>query len=145
MDELSNSVEDKSAIVATKSRSAAGIASENLTDSDSIQIETSVQTSAPTQDEPLEREETIIAETSLKPPIQKFKPIAFFQIDLANRLDVDSSTVGRNKLKDNFQQWSKEKDPNGIAWRFNPETSYYYPIYDGRLIAGLFEVVVIAG
>jgi len=130
VDESNNSVEAFKAI-----------ASENLINSDSVPIEIS----APAQDKPLEREETIIAETSLKTPIKTIKPLAFFQIDLANRLDVDSSTVGRNKLKDNFQQWSKEKDPDFIAWRFNPKTSYYYPIYDERLISGLFEVVEIAG
>ncbi|WP_144869434.1 hypothetical protein [Hyella patelloides] len=42
------------------------------------------------------------------------------QAELAKRLDVNSSTVGRNKVKSesDFAMWSQSKDPEGIAWKF---------------------------
>ena len=42
------------------------------------------------------------------------------QAELAKRLDVNSSTVGRNKVKSeaDFAMWSQSKDPEGIAWKY---------------------------
>ena len=42
------------------------------------------------------------------------------QAELAKRLDVNSSTVGRNKSKpeSDFAMWSQSKDPEGVAWKY---------------------------
>ena len=47
------------------------------------------------------------------------------QLELAKRLDVNSSTVGRRKSDPDFPEWSKSKDPEGIAWKYVAETKMY--------------------
>jgi hypothetical protein len=49
------------------------------------------------------------------------------QADLAKRLDVNSSTVGRNKTKSEseFAMWSQSKDPDGIAWKYLEESNEF--------------------
>jgi hypothetical protein len=49
------------------------------------------------------------------------------QADLAKRLDVNSSTVGRNKTKSEseFSMWSQSKDPDGIAWKYVEESNEF--------------------
>jgi hypothetical protein len=39
------------------------------------------------------------------------------QQDLAKRLGVSYETVGKRDGRSDFAKWSREKDPNGIAWR----------------------------
>ncbi|MGV2828673.1 hypothetical protein [Myxosarcina sp. GI1(2024)] len=50
------------------------------------------------------------------------------QADLAKRLDLNSSTVGRRKLDEDFPEWSQSKDPEGIAWKYIPETKHFVPM-----------------
>ncbi len=51
------------------------------------------------------------------------------QAELAKRLDVNSSTVGRNKSKpeSDFAMWSQSKDPEGIAWKYIEATNEFVP------------------
>ncbi len=51
------------------------------------------------------------------------------QAELAKRLDVNSSTVGRNKTKSesDFAMWSLSKDPEGIAWKYVEKTNEFVP------------------
>ncbi len=51
------------------------------------------------------------------------------QADLAKRLDVNSSTVGRQKTKSEaeFAIWSLSKDPEGIAWKYDISTNEFVP------------------
>lgn len=51
------------------------------------------------------------------------------QAELAKRLDVNSSTVGRNKTKpeSDFALWSQSKDPEGIAWQYLEATNEFVP------------------
>ena len=58
-------------------------------------------------------------ETGLKPMIQG---------DLAKRLDVHSSTVGKRKNDPDFSDWSQSKDPDGIAWKYSRKRRMYVPI-----------------
>lgn len=53
---------------------------------------------------------------------------ALIQAELAKRLDLNSSTVGRRKSDPDFPEWSKSKDPEGIAWKYEPETKMFVPI-----------------
>ena len=53
---------------------------------------------------------------------------ALIQAELAKRLDLNSSTVGRRKSDPDFSEWSKSKDPEGIAWKYEPETKMFVPI-----------------
>ncbi len=51
------------------------------------------------------------------------------QADLAKRLDVNTSTVGRQKTKSEaeFAIWSLSKDPEGIAWKYVTSTNEFVP------------------
>lgn len=59
-----------------------------------------------------------------KPEIQSLN-----QADLAKRLDVNSSTVGRQKTKSEaeFAIWSLSKDPEGISWKYVASTNEFVP------------------
>jgi hypothetical protein len=56
---------------------------------------------------------------------------ALIQAELAKRLDLNSSTVGRRKSDPDFPEWSKSKDPEGIAWQYEPETKMFIPLDAG--------------
>src|ERR671933_100342 len=54
-----------------------------------------------------------------------YKPL--IQAELAKRLDVHSSTVGKRKTDEDFPEWSQSRDPEGIAWEYNPSTKEFVP------------------
>jgi hypothetical protein len=49
------------------------------------------------------------------------------QADLAKRLGVATSTISRMQSKSNFPEWSKLRDPEGIAWVKSADTKLFYP------------------
>lgn len=53
---------------------------------------------------------------------------ALIQAELAKRLDVHPSTVGKRKSDPDFAEWSQSKDPEGIAWEYSPETKEFLPL-----------------
>ena len=53
---------------------------------------------------------------------------SLIQAELARRLDLNSSTVGRRKSDPDFELWSMSKDPEGIAWRYDQETKLYVAV-----------------
>ncbi|NET85868.1 MAG: hypothetical protein F6J94_29465, partial [Moorea sp. SIO1F2] len=50
------------------------------------------------------------------------------QAELAKRLDVHSSTVGKRKSDPDFSQWSQSKDPDGIAWEYSSQRKEFLPV-----------------
>ncbi|MDJ0692435.1 MAG: hypothetical protein QNJ41_28590 [Xenococcaceae cyanobacterium MO_188.B32] len=52
---------------------------------------------------------------------------ALIQADLAKRLDLNSSTVGRRKSKPDFPEWSQSKDPEGVAWKYLADKELFVP------------------
>ena len=52
---------------------------------------------------------------------------ALIQADLAKRLDLNSSTVGRRKSKPDFPEWSQSKDPEGVAWKYLKDKELFVP------------------
>jgi hypothetical protein len=54
------------------------------------------------------------------------KPL--IQAELAKRLDVHASTVGKRKSEEDFPEWSQSRDPEGIAWKYDPDTKEFTPI-----------------
>jgi hypothetical protein len=52
---------------------------------------------------------------------------ALIQAELAKRLDINPSTVGRRKSDPDFPEWSQSKDPDGIAWKYDPQTKLFVP------------------
>lgn len=57
-------------------------------------------------------------------PLQK----GLIQSDLAKRLDVTSSTLGRRKSDPDFGEWSQSKDPDGIPWQYIRRRKLFMPI-----------------
>ena len=61
-------------------------------------------------------------------PPKKLMPFgSLIQIELAQRLGVHSSTVYKRRYEPNFPEWSKSRDPEGIAWEYSEETKEFYP------------------
>lgn len=54
------------------------------------------------------------------------------QGELAHRLDVHSSTVGKRKLDKDFPQWSQHRDPEGIAWQYSVQKRVFEPLEAGK-------------
>ena len=57
---------------------------------------------------------------------------SLLQGELAKRLDVHSSTVGKRKLDSDFSEWSQKKDPEGIAWQFSRRQKVFTPVTEGE-------------
>jgi hypothetical protein len=51
--------------------------------------------------------------------------LTLIQSDLAKRLDTTSSTIARRKTEPDFTDWSLSKDPDGVAWSYDPETKLF--------------------
>jgi transcriptional regulator with XRE-family HTH domain len=45
--------------------------------------------------------------------------------DLADRLGVSKSTISAYKSRENFTEWSRSRDPEGIAWTYHPSTKLF--------------------
>jgi len=89
-----------------------------------------------TQEEPpeplIEEEEPPEPLTSeeLAQPIPKKHRIlqSLIQSELARRLDVHSSTVLKRRDDSDFPEWSRSRDPEGIAWEYSSDTREFYPM-----------------
>lgn len=89
-----------------------------------------VKTDAKSETTVIEKSST---EESASPVISetktKINPLsALIQGDLAKRLDLNSSTVGRRKSKPDFPEWSQSKDPEGVAWQYLSDKELFVPI-----------------
>ncbi|ACK69997.1 conserved hypothetical protein [Gloeothece citriformis PCC 7424] len=54
--------------------------------------------------------------------------LELIQADLAKRLEINPSTVGRRKTDPDFPEWSQSKDPEGIAWKYKRKTKTFVPV-----------------
>jgi ParB family chromosome partitioning protein len=48
--------------------------------------------------------------------------------EMASRLRVKTSTLGKAKKRTDFSSWSKSKDPEASAWQWVPESKYFLPL-----------------
>lgn len=50
-------------------------------------------------------------------------------VELAKRLGVSEATVRhqKNRNSQGFGEWSRQRDPEGITWEFNPTLKKYHP------------------
>ena len=53
---------------------------------------------------------------------------SLIQSDLAKRLGVYSSTVFKRRNDPKFSEWSRNRDPDGIAWTYSKETKEFFPL-----------------
>ncbi len=56
---------------------------------------------------------------------------SLIQSELAKRLGVYSSTVFKRRNDPQFSEWSRNRDPDGIAWSYSKETKEFFPV-DGE-------------
>ena len=54
--------------------------------------------------------------------------VTIIQSELAKRLDVHSSTVYKRRSEPNFTDWTRNRDPEGIAWGYAESTKEYYRV-----------------
>jgi len=47
--------------------------------------------------------------------------------ELRLRLEVPTSTLSQWKIKDGFPEWSRERDPEGIAWQWDEGLKRFVP------------------
>ena len=66
-------------------------------------------------------------QSSLEQTSDTISIISMTGADLALRLGVATSTVSRMQSKPNFPDWSKQRDPDGIAWAKSLDTKLFYP------------------
>ncbi len=52
---------------------------------------------------------------------------SLIQSELAKRLNVYSSTVYKRRNDPDFPQWSRNRDPDGVAWVYSPSTKEFFP------------------
>ncbi|HEY9666315.1 MAG TPA: heavy metal translocating P-type ATPase, partial [Coleofasciculaceae cyanobacterium] len=46
-------------------------------------------------------------------------------VALATRLNVSTTTISRRKSKPDFSKWTRNKDPEGIAWRYSKKSRLF--------------------
>jgi hypothetical protein len=59
-------------------------------------------------------------------------PESLIQSELAKRLDVHSSTIYKRRDDPDFSEWSRSRDPEGIAWQYSPETKDFSPLEEEK-------------
>lgn len=77
----------------------------------------------------IESKVTEITQFELIPTIlqsSKLEPLT--QAELADRFGGKQHRVNISKKKYDLTEWSKSKDPDGIAWEYRAETKKYYPL-----------------
>ncbi len=80
------------------------------------------------QEEIQDKAESPLETLSSQPEDKQKEGQALIQAELAKRLDVHSSTIGKRKSDPDFAQWSQSKDPDGVAWEYSPETKEFLPV-----------------
>jgi hypothetical protein len=56
--------------------------------------------------------------------------VTIIQSELAKRLDVHSSTIYKRRGEPDFTDWTRNRDPDGLAWGYAEATKEYYQIVE---------------
>jgi hypothetical protein len=72
------------------------------------------------------KEEQIDREVTTPAPSKQYEPL--IQSELAKRLEINPSTIGRKKSDSDFPQWSQSRDPEGVSWQYVAETRMFVPV-----------------
>ncbi len=62
------------------------------------------------------------------PPSKVAQTRPLNQTQLAERLGVVVSAITYWKFKTGFSEWSRSKDPDGIAWKYSPDSKRFSPV-----------------
>jgi hypothetical protein len=57
---------------------------------------------------------------------------SLIQSELAKRLSVYSSTVFKRRDDPDFPEWTRSRDPDGIAWKYSRKTREFFPLEEGE-------------
>jgi hypothetical protein len=82
-------------------------------------------------DPPAATPEIAAVEQTLAPPIAanpQAPLVTIIQSELAKRLDVHSSTIYKRRSEAGFTDWTRNRDPDGLAWGYAEATKEYYQI-----------------
>lgn len=62
-------------------------------------------------------------------PIPPSLPAPLSGRALAVRLrDTSETTIRKRKLSPDFENWSRDRDPNHIGWRYDPDSKQFCPV-----------------
>jgi hypothetical protein len=70
----------------------------------------------------------IAAVDTVSTPDPNLLIVTIVQSELAKRLDVHPSTIYKRRSEPNFTDWTRNRDPEGIAWGYAEPTKEYYRI-----------------
>lgn len=100
---------------------------EEAVDQPTVTTSASKETEVSTQPDEPQTENQAVATATVQPATQK-DDVSLIQGDLAKRLGVHSSTLGRRKSDPDFADWSQKRDPDNICWQYSDETKLFYPL-----------------
>ncbi len=72
--------------------------------------------------------EPTTAATPTQTPPADVPLVTILQSELAKRLDVHSSTVYKRRSEPNFIDWTRNRDPEGLAWGYDESNKEYYRV-----------------
>lgn len=87
-------------------------------------------------DSPIEKGELDEDSTEVLPKLASSLPEPINGRSLASRFGLYKDSVAgakRSRTTKSFIKWTKSKDPEGIAWQFNPEDKLYHPLVSDLL------------
>jgi hypothetical protein len=70
--------------------------------------------------------EAPVVEVAAVAPVPTLETIS--QADLAKRLDVHASTIYKRRSDVSFVDWTRNRDPEGLAWGYSRETKEFYRV-----------------
>lgn len=116
-------------LISTKSEFSTSDSPEPLEPSEETEQKSSVNTSSTSEVEAdveaIAERDDLWAESADK---EQNASQGLIQAELAKRLDVHSSTIGKRKSDPDFSEWSQSRDPEGIAWEYSSETKEFLPV-----------------
>ena len=68
---------------------------------------------------PIEETERPTPAIAVEPTISQQPQVLIIQSELAKRLDVHSSTIYKRRSEPNFTDWTRNRDPEGLAWGYS--------------------------
>lgn len=81
----------------------------------------------PTVETSVATEPTVMPTTEATAPVAH-QPVTIVQSELAKRLDVHSSTIYKRRGEPNFSDWTRNRDPEGLAWGYDESNKEYYRV-----------------
>jgi hypothetical protein len=78
----------------------------------------------------VELEEQLAIATTPAAPTTDRPVVIIIQSELAKRLDVHPSTIYKRRSEPGFTDWTRNRDPEGLAWGYAEVEKEYYQIFD---------------